>query len=191
MYNNTCRFINRFLPILRMIVVDVETSGLDPNKHGILSIGAIDLFNPKNQFYAECALWKGAAIEQEALDVNGFKREKILVGSDPNEVIRNFLVWVETCTTKILAGQNPGFDLSMLQYAVQRAGIPWSLGHRTIDLHAVCYSHMLRHGTKPPEKDKKPELKSNNIMEYAGIPPEPKPHNALNGALWELKLSRE
>jgi DNA polymerase III epsilon subunit-like protein len=34
-----------------MIIVDVETSGLDINNHQILSIGAIDLENPERQFY--------------------------------------------------------------------------------------------------------------------------------------------
>src|SRR3989344_2493483 len=35
----------------KMIVIDVETTGVIPTKHSILSIGAIDFNNPENQFY--------------------------------------------------------------------------------------------------------------------------------------------
>jgi DNA polymerase III epsilon subunit-like protein len=33
-----------------MIFVDVETTGLDSSKHGILSIGAVNFENPNNYF---------------------------------------------------------------------------------------------------------------------------------------------
>ena len=60
-----------------MIIVDVESSGVDPVKHSLLSIGAIDFLNPKNQFYGECRVWDGAHIMDEALAVNGFTKEQI------------------------------------------------------------------------------------------------------------------
>ena len=55
-----------------MIVVDVETSGLDDEKNSLLSIGAVDFYNPKNQFYGECRVREGAEVNPEALEVNGF-----------------------------------------------------------------------------------------------------------------------
>ena len=58
-----------------MIVLDVETSGTDPNKHSILSLGALDLSNPSNQFYGECRAFEGAHLEEEAFAVNGFTKE--------------------------------------------------------------------------------------------------------------------
>jgi len=42
-----------------MVVVDVETSGLDPQKYAMLSIGAVDFENPERQFYAECRAFDG------------------------------------------------------------------------------------------------------------------------------------
>ncbi|MBI4450945.1 3'-5' exonuclease [Candidatus Woesearchaeota archaeon] len=170
-----------------MIVVDVETTGLDPARHAVVSIGAVDVCDAKRTFYEECRIWDGAAVDDEALAVNGFTREKIAAGKDPNDVIRQFLSWADVCPTKILAGQNPALDLSMLQAACRRAGITWPLGHRTIDLHAVCFTHMLAHGLDPPTRNGRPDLRSDAIMGYVGLPAEPRPHFALNGAKWEAE----
>ena len=42
-----------------MIVLDTESTGLNPLTDSILSIGAIDLNDPTNQFYDECRIWDG------------------------------------------------------------------------------------------------------------------------------------
>ena len=58
-----------------MIVVDIETSGTSPYKHSILSIGAVDFSNPERQFYQECQIEKDKEYTEEALNVNGVKKE--------------------------------------------------------------------------------------------------------------------
>jgi len=60
-----------------MIVVDVETSGLDPQKHPIVSLSALDFSHSENKFYEECRIFKGAEIAQEALLINGFSEEEL------------------------------------------------------------------------------------------------------------------
>ncbi len=47
-----------------MIVIDVEASGTNYEKHSMVSLGALDFDNPDRRFYAECRLW-------EAKDVRG------------------------------------------------------------------------------------------------------------------------
>ncbi len=61
-----------------MIVVDVESTGVDPKLCSLLSVGAVDFDNPKNQFYMECYAFSGAHIEKEALVVAGFTMEEIV-----------------------------------------------------------------------------------------------------------------
>lgn len=60
-----------------MIVFDVETTGEDSRKHSIVSIGALEFSNPKNQFYEECRIWEGAEVQEIALKINGFTEENI------------------------------------------------------------------------------------------------------------------
>ena len=78
-----------------MIVLDVEMSGLDPNRHSILSLGALDLDEPTNQFYEECRAWDGAEIDDAALAVNGFTREEAAAPEKQSEgaLIASFIAW--------------------------------------------------------------------------------------------------
>lgn len=168
-----------------MIVVDVEASGLDPNKHSIVSIGALDLKHPTNQFYEECRIWDGAGIMDEALEVNGFTREQIVDPSKKSleEVITAFMLWIEQCDEFTLAGQNPSFDRDYLHNSATKYHLNWPLAHRTLDLHSVAYVHLISRGIPIPLKNKHSALNLDSILEYCGMTEgEPKPHNALTGA---------
>jgi len=167
-----------------MIVLDIEASGTDPYKHSIVSIGALDFTNPKKQFYAECKIWNGAHVMDEALEVNGFTREQII---DPKkktegEVTREFFEWLKGSPDHTTAGQNPSFDRDFLRLAAERESIEYPLAYRTVDVHSVCYLHMIERGITPPVKNNRSDLNSGKILNYIGIPEEPKPHNALMGA---------
>ncbi len=173
-----------------MIVVDVETTGTEPHKHSLVSIGAVDFYNPSNQFYAECRIWQGAHVQEEALAVNGYTREQI---ADPKkksekEVVQEFLQWAMQCPERTIAGQNPSFDEGFLRAAAERGGINWPLARRTIDLHTVCYFHALRRGIKPSTLNGHTALNADAIAQYCGISAESRPHVAINGARIEAEM---
>ncbi len=171
-----------------MLVLDIEASGLDYKESSIVSIGALDLDNPTNQFYAECKVWDGAHITEEALFVNGFSREEVL---DPAkmteaELVRNFINWSKQIKKdKTFAGQNVSFDRDYVQAACKRAGAEYPFAHRTIDTHSLAWMHQIKRGLQPPidKEHKRSALNLDAILNYCGIPEEPKPHNALTGAL--------
>lgn len=172
-----------------MIVLDVETTGTEPSKHSLVSIGAIDFSDPSKQFYAECRMWDGAHIMPEALVINGYTEEEI---RDPKkktegEVAAEFLKWIEGSAEHTIAGQNPFFDTGFMQAACQRNSLNFTLAHRIIDLHTIVYFHMKRRGLEVPVKNKRTSINSDFIMNYVGLPAEPKPHIALNGAKWEAE----
>jgi DNA polymerase-3 subunit epsilon len=170
-----------------MISLDVEASGLDPKDCAILSIGAVDTDDPANQFYDECRAWDGAEINDEALEVNGFSREEIGEGSTKKseaELIRDFLAWAtDRPQNRTLVAQNVAFDLSFIQAACRRAGAESPFAHRTLDTHPLCWLHMTKRGITPPVMNHRTAINLDFIMEYCGLPGEPKPHNALTGAL--------
>ncbi len=184
--NNKC-FKVKF-SLRDMIVVDVETTGVNPEKHSIVSIGAVDFLEPEYQFYGESLPWEGAEITDEALAINGFTREQL---KDPNMqslalLIENFIKWSWQVEDRTLAGENPTFDMGFLKDAARRYGFEIK-GRRTVDLHSNSYMDHLVRGIKPPTRDFSSALSLDETLVYVGLQPEPKPHNALVGAKLEAE----
>lgn len=168
-----------------MIAVDVESSGLDPARHSILSIGALDLEDPANQFYDECRAWPGARVDDDALAVNGFSRAEI---ADPArkseaELVAGFIAWAtDRPRVRTLVGQNISFDRDFIARAAERAGVESPFPHRSIDTHSLCWMHLVLHGVPIPMKKHHDALSLDFVLHYCGLPSEPTPHNALTGA---------
>jgi DNA polymerase III epsilon subunit-like protein len=170
-----------------MLVVDVEGSGLSAEKNSIVSVGALDLAHPEKQFYEECRVWDGAHIEEGALEVNGFTREQLADPAKQSEadLIHKFKTFAEGVEERTLAGQNVSYDRDFLAAAAHRAGhTDWPFAHRTIDTHTLAWMHMVKRGLTPPSDPAKHHstLNLDAVLNYCGIPEEPKPHNALTGA---------
>ncbi|MDB5189334.1 MAG: polymerase 3-5 exonuclease subunit [Parcubacteria group bacterium] len=175
-----------------MIVLDVESTGLDPLTGSILSLGALDLDEPTNQFYDECRIWEGADVADEALAINGFTREEIQdpVKKTEAELIAAFVAWAtDRPKNRILAAQNVSFDLEYVQAACRRAGIECPFGKRTIDTHTLVWLHMTERGITPPlNHNFHSAINLDGALQYCGIPAEPKPHNALTGAFCHAEV---
>ncbi len=170
-----------------MIAVDVEASGIGPDTHSVVSVGAVDMDNPSRQLYEECRVWEGAHINDEALVVCGFTRDQITDQNKQTEgdLVHKFATWAEGSADRTLAGQNVSFDRDILQAAAIRAKhTAWPFAHRTIDSHSLAWMHMVKRGLTPPvdHEHKRSALNLDAILLYCGIPEEPKPHNALTGA---------
>lgn len=172
-----------------MIVVDVETTGLDSKKHSIVSIGAVEFYDPQNQFYVECRIFDDAEVSDEALAISGSSKESLFNPAKPTleSAIQSFLKWASQCAHKTIAGENPTFDRDFLREAVHRYEMEWTLGRRVVDLHSVSYAKHLELGKIPPVKCGVSELKADATYAFVGILEEPTPHHALNGAKWEAE----
>jgi DNA polymerase III epsilon subunit-like protein len=176
-----------------MIVLDIEATGTDAEKHSIISIGAVDLDHPEQIFNESCRIWDEAHIDPFALEYTGVTEAQIKDPTKPTdaEIVQKFFDWVNEREDRTIAGQNPMFDLGYLRATARRNGINITLAHRSIDQHTIVYYHMLKRGMTPPIDHHHSAINSDFIMEYVGIPTEPKPHIAINGATWEAEaLSR-
>lgn len=172
-----------------MIILDVETTGTNPDWHSLVSIGALDFDKPEERFYEECRIWDGAHVDPAALEVNGYSQADIKDSTKKSEgeIVANFLRWLLGRAEILIGGQNPFFDTGFVEAAAHRNHLNFTLAHRIIDLHTICFFHMVRRGRTAPMKNKKSDINSDFIMNYVGIPAEPKPHIAINGALWEAE----
>lgn len=174
-----------------MIVLDVESSGINPRTHSILSLGAIDLDEPTNQFYDECRMWDGAQIDAQATAINGIDETQAtdLSKKTEAELIRAFVAWAtDRPQDRTLAAQNVSFDHDFIRFACARAHVDFPFAKRTIDVHSVVWTHMSIQGEIPPLENHHSALSSSRVLEYCGLPEEQKPHNALTGALWHAEV---
>src|SRR2546427_5175090 len=127
-----------------MIVVDVETGGLDPRKDALLSIGAID-FDTLDTFSINLRPFPGKTINKHALEINGFKQEDLDKGEDLKKGLEWFFGWCNSLKTDYtIAGENPAFDRDFIDQACKDVGLKNPFGHRTVDLHSLAYGNILR-----------------------------------------------
>lgn len=176
-----------------MICIDVEASGTNYDKHSIVSLGAVDLHHPERRFYGECRIWDGAHIMEDALGVNGYTEAEI---TDPNkqseaDLVAAFLDWTKDMEDRTLVGQNISFDRDMVRAACDRADLDYNLAYRTLDIHTLCYMHMIKSGLPAPvdAEHRRSSLNFDDVLNYCGIPDEPDPHNALTGALCHAEVA--
>jgi len=172
-----------------MIVVDVETTGLNPYKNSLVSVAALDFNNPKNTFYVECRVDHDAEIEFEALKVNGMSVNQIRDFSRPSveQTLRQFIEWTKSCTNLTFAGENPATDKEFLRVACEKHGIAWNFGYRTVDLHSLAYAELLKKGIELNADNKLSNLSLSTTLQMLGLPEQPKPHNSLTDAKMEAE----
>lgn len=170
-----------------MIILDIETSGLNPDKASIVSIGAVDFINPDNIFYGECSIFHGAEVNPQSLKVIGMKIEEITdkKRQSVDDLLKKFLNWLVDIQNQTIAGQNVHWDLDFLRHQCDRSGINYRFGHRIIDLHTIAYTKFLELGREIPLKYNRTDINLDDILAFAGLNRRLGSHNALEDAKLE------
>ena len=171
-------------------VLDIETSGLSPDRCAILSIGIVSYRERLNEFYREYYPFDGAEVVEESMKINGLdidriKRDPI---NDPKNAVEDVRAFLQNSGCNVTAGQNPSFDRNFVNAYAERYGIDFRLPIWMLDMHSVCMAYMLERGIDIPRKQSVGLfLSGDKILEFVGLGAEPKPHNALNGARYEFE----
>jgi ribonuclease T len=119
------------------VVIDVETSGLNPATDALLEIAAVTLaidntgkLVPDQTIAYHVEAFAGANIDPESLAITGIDPGYPLRYALPEEqVLRRLFAKIKRqleihqCHRALLVGHNSWFDLSFLQYAVKRCRI--------------------------------------------------------------------
>lgn len=125
-----------------MLWVDVETTGLSARKCAVASIAALANWDTENIFYREIRAWDGAALDPEALRVNGFTSEQLFASERPTEaqVANEFNAWILKSFDgpPIICGQNVKFDIDFIGEMYRRTGVALNLKTRFLDTQAVA-----------------------------------------------------
>lgn len=122
-----------------MIVVDVETSGLDPEQHSVLEVAAV----PLNTLDGDGMVFIPAlpvdwlrAASFDALSLNSYFERRLWQAeyseSDTEECLHDL---AELLDGAIFAGSNPAFDVAFLRPLFEQYGIRFpKIHHRLLDL---------------------------------------------------------
>ena len=169
-----------------MIVIDIETTGTNPNKHAILSIGAINFKKTKNQFYGECRISKDVSIDNKALKINGFLKKDILSKQKQSlkSLLMEFSKWIDKQNTdNIMMGHNIHFDYEFLKVAYFKNKLTFPFTYRLVDLHSIAFYKSLKNNNL----ENIDFLSLNKILQSISLPKDKTPHNALERAKMEIE----
>jgi len=167
-----------------MIIVDIETCGIDPRTNCMLSLGAVD-YDTGRDFYGECSTYPDTLIDPVAMEICGFDIKDVQPGKKQlaHALYASFVRWARgSCADNVLAGHNVGhFDILFLEhYHMASIGLgKFPFSYRTVDLHSIAFAVFGK------------SMKHSDICLALGLPAEPKPHNALSGARSERDAFRE
>lgn len=142
-------------------VIDTETTGLDPVENDVIEVSACRVLYDEGEVTQEQKTWcikamNPKTIQDEALKINGHKREDILhmtqFGKDnyllPDKAVAEMESWIlddnVSAIDRVFAGQNPNFDIQALQELWKKVGslntFPFALerGNRIIDTKQIA-----------------------------------------------------
>lgn len=182
----------------RILVVDLETTGLSADDCSILEIGAVWLcggLEGHDEFSTGCRMWDGARVEPRALEINGCSESRCTNSSlqTESEAVDSFFTWLlcsmmNDVTPVMLAGLNPSFDRAFLRAAWRRAvsRCEFPFKHRVLDLHSLAVLHAFTRGEIVPSRG----FYTDEIYALLGMEPEPRPHKAIVGARYEAHALR-
>lgn len=189
-YCCTTHFNDQMGYLDNIAVLDVETTGLNPWKCAVLSVGLVSYSGRLNEFYREYYPFDGAEVMEEGMKINGFELDKMPRDqvNDPKNVVGDIRLFLKANRCNVTAGQNPSFDRDCVNAYAERYCADFRLPIWMLDMHSVCMGYMLEKGIEVPRKpDGGLYLSGDAILKFVGLGAEPKPHNALTGARYEFE----
>ena len=175
-----------------MVVVDVETTGTEPQRPSMIEIAAVawngsvfpPTFRPR----------PGCEIDLRACEVNGhWPRDLDRLSGSYYDAIERFLEWCRSLEgilakpgSLMLAGWSVDFDRDFLEHALTHDLAsadrpPWQ--HRVYDAHTLSVAYLRTIGHQVPDR-----LYSHEACALLGVDPEPQPHRAANGVRMTCSL---
>lgn len=171
----------------KIAMTDLETSGDIPGVHEILEIGLV-VFDPqtfeiKDKWESKVKPEHIETAVQAALDYNGYNKKDWENSVLLSEAMKTYAEKTQNC---IFCSYNVSFDWGFINEACFRVGMqnPMSTfeNHDRLDLLSIAWDRGLKH---------EPSFSLNTACKLFGVPPEPKPHSALNGAMTAYELFKK
>lgn len=163
---------------LPLLAVDVETGGLDPNKHSLLSIGWVPIngreIDLSGAGYYVLNFSDDAAGVWESATIHGLTDDDVAAGADPEQALTALL---NALSGRVMLAHFKNIEQGFLSHACRRY-FGAALYIPIVDTFALERRHMEKMGTYPRGED----LRLARIRGRYDLPHYPS-HNALTDAL--------
>ena len=158
---------------MKIALTDIETTGLVPNFNEIIEIACVIFddvtFEIDKTFEAKVKILHHERFDPKALEVNGYNDDEWRNARQLHDVLKEY---GEITKGAKFCSQNIIFDWGFLMAS---DSVYLNFDRHKIELSSLAYAKI------PHDKVTNYSLKT--ICTYLRIPPEPKQHRALNGAM--------
>jgi len=173
------------------IFLDQETTGLDSQRHRTIEIAfkIVDVSTDEVLASYETIVRQPREVwelhDPSSIQVNGFKWEDLESGKPPAQVsseIRELFIKMGIKRGQaVFICQNPSFDRAFFNHLIhvdEQERLNWP--YHWLDLASMYWFVRMSSANGEPFPEKI-ILSKDSIAEYYGLPPEAKPHKAVNG----------
>ena len=126
---------------VRFVLLDSETTGLDPRKDRIISIGAVAVEDGEIRLEDSYEALLKVAVNTSAVTVHGITREESLRGMDEPEALEQFLAYLKD---GVIVGHHIAHDVECFNVGYERH-FGFRLRNRSLDTMALTL-HLERDG---------------------------------------------
>lgn len=177
---------------MKAVFLDIETTGLDPDMQSALEIACaiVDLHTmeciKEYSSFIRCSETEWLLhSDPKAIAVNGITFEDVKDAPQPATICEDltelFLSYEIERHLSLIICQNPSFDRAFFaQIMPVETQIELALPYHWLDLASMHWIKVLA-PTLPKEGAMVHSLSKDNIAQFFSLPPEEKPHRALNG----------
>lgn len=164
---------------IRFVVLDTETTGLDPRRDRIITIGAVAVRGREIHLADSFEIMLKVAYNSASVTVHGITREEARDGLDEPEALEQFLPYLRD---GVIVGHHILHDIETLNAACER-GFGFRLRNRFLDTMDLAL-HLQADGQIP--KDALQGFSLDALCDYFAVPPHDR-HTA-GGDAWITAL---
>lgn len=176
-----------------LLLVDLETTGLDADKHEIIQIAAVLLdqrtLKEKDFFNSFVRPQNWQARSRASMAVNGIKYAQLQTAPSLREVIKQFnQAFPHTIILSYYAGV---LDMVFLQKAYQKAKIHWPFDYHFFNIWAAFYLFMAQKKQLRLSKQAYAGFKLVDLIKYFKLSLPKNLHDALTDCRTEAEILRK
>jgi len=161
----------------RFVVIDTETTGLDPQEDHAVSLGGVSLRGGRVALGDTLSRVIASAVAPSAhsIVVHGLTPDQVATGGGPQAVVAEFLLWAGDA---VIVAHHASFDLAMLnRIAVPLCGAP--IQNLVLDTAELA---------RRTERGRGGRYDLDSLLDRYGIPQSGARHTALGDALLTARL---